>query len=132
MSQSRSPFNKFANAVLTFQVGTGNFEDDAQGNSVEKTKSLVVTALLEESTGNFRETRGSTGEERLLKGYLVNPLSLPDSIIPGMIGAIVLSETTTRKLRGTFTLKPSSADPYVIGSGVNLINPIAGEMRQVV
>ena len=132
MSKSRSPFNKFANAVLSFQVGTGKFADDALGNSVEVTKALVVTALLEPKSSDVRETRGSDGEARSLKGYLVSPLSLPDSIIPGMVATIEMKETTTRKIRGTFTLKPSAADPYVIGAGVDLINPIEGEMRQVI
>lgn len=129
---SRSPFAKFANATLVFSIGKGKFIEDDNGNPIEQNKPFKVLALLEPKARETRETRGSDDAVRNFEGYLVNPLSLPDSIIPGMVATIELKETKTRIIRGIFTLKPTTADPYVVGAGVELINPIAGEMRTVV
>lgn len=129
---ARSPFLKYANATLIFSVGNGIFVEDSDGNPVEQLRDIKVIALLEPVASDTRETRGSDDAARNFKGYLVNPLSLPDPIMPGMTAMITLKETKTRTIQGTFTLKPTTADPYVVGAGVELINPIAGEMRTVV
>lgn len=128
---SRSPFTKFANVTLIFDVVTGKkFEvDPVTGNEVPKTSKLSVIACLEPSKtkmdNRVREQIGSDKAVETLTGYLVSPLQLPESIKPGAIAEAEVKTSTKTKAKGrAYLLPPLTNDPYVIGAGVDKINQI--------
>ena len=80
-----SPFP--VNAVLTFQVPTGERRIDELGNPEAITQTLVVTAYVKEKTGLKRpptETdRASEAQTLKIKGRCIEPQSLPLTLLAG-------------------------------------------------
>ena len=128
---ARSPFLKFANATLTFDVASGNkfTVDPVTGNDIAKMSKLTVIACLEPSkaklSSQIREQIGLDKAVEMLSGYLVSPLQLPESLKPGAIAEAVIKTSTKTKAKGrAYLLTPVTNDPYVVGAGVDIINQI--------
>jgi hypothetical protein len=128
---ARSPFLKFANATLTFDVVSSNkfTVDSVTGNDIAKMSKLTVTACLEPSKtkmdNRIREQIGLDKAVEMLAGYLVSPLQLPESLKPGAIAEAVIKTSTKTKAKGrAYLLPPLTNDPYVVGAGIDIINQI--------
>ncbi|MEM7771969.1 MAG: hypothetical protein AAF327_15845 [Cyanobacteria bacterium P01_A01_bin.37] len=109
-----SPFAQFANATLTFSVPTGVLEQDANGNMVPSTTSVVVTAMFTVTRSPFGTTRarvvefpGKDVEQIFLQGYAVNPTLLPDSI-----NSDVPCSASWDGREGAFYLEFQNRDPF--------------------
>lgn len=126
-----SPFTKYANASLTFEIRNGDYTiDPTTGNPIGSTTSTTVKAILNPGNANPKYYAGTDEAWEFMEGYWVDPLTPPDGITPGMTAAAVIITSPGSSATGTFKLMPVTQDPYVIGAGVNIITPIKGLFRR--
>ena len=98
-----SPFP--VNAILTFQVPTGESSIDDLGNPVIVTESLVVHAFMKESRRSSRQAtetdRASEAALLSLEGRCLEPAELPPTLLVGAKAKAVIGG-----VEGDFYLEP--------------------------
>lgn len=135
-----SPFTKFANSTLSFNVlNSSGVQTNSLGNVEFTSSTVVITALLQPikvtSASGYEATLRYLGGvpqigETLYEGYLVNPLSLPSGISPLMECDISINSAIGQVLTGTGKLLPTVTSPYLVAAKVNYLNKITILFRQ--
>lgn len=95
------------NAVLTFQVPTGDREIDELGNPRAQLETLVVKAYLVEKRSRSQSDDASDRHELRFEGRCIDPPQLPPSLLPGTKATAVIGN-----LQGDFELLPTGQSPY--------------------
>jgi len=126
-----SPFTKYANATITFQIPTGSYTiDPVTGNPTSSTTATTVKAILNPSKADPKYYEGADESWEVLEGYWVDPLTPPAGIVPGMVGTATVTTSIGLAVSGSFRLLPITQDPFVIGANVTIISPIKGLFRR--
>lgn len=127
-----SPFATFANAVLTFNLPTGQVSVNAVGNTVVVTSPLQFTAMLSpvRDTAEVNFYVGDDDVSELMKGYLVAPLSFPASLTAPIEGTCIVKTAIGITKTGTFKLLPVTQSPYLTGLKIDFLNRISGVFRR--
>lgn len=116
-----------SNAVAIFKV-PGEYSIDSLGNKVASSTEVSVKLFLR-GDGRAQEQK-SAGTDNTVRvtGRCVEPLRLPDGILPGAVAQCTIS-TPTASLSGELKLDPSIPGAYrveeIIGQKIN------GEFRQL-
>lgn len=98
------------NAVLVFQVSTGDTEIDELGNPRAIVQPLTVRCFLKEARNLPRPSTGDAASDRhelTLEGRCVEPKALPPTLMPGSIATIQIDGRT-----GTFELLPTAQTAF--------------------
>ena len=74
-----SPFKGFENATLTLKV-PGDSVVKVNGNWIPQTTNQTYTANLKPSNPRVRKEVGINGSDIFLKGYLISPQWLPNTV----------------------------------------------------
>lgn len=127
-----SPFATFANAVLTFNVPTGNVTVNTVGNRVVETSPLSFTAMLKpvKDTAEINYYVGDDDVSELLKGYLIEPLIFAPSLTAPIEGSAQIQTAIGTTKTGTFKLLPLTQSPYLTGLGIEFLTKIQGVFRR--
>jgi hypothetical protein len=138
---SPSPFLRFVNSEIKFEVASGEYTLNSVGNKVAKTKVIEILAVLKlaadsSSVSRFshhaqelQNLKGSDGQAFLLEGFLVKPQIYPPEIHFLMEGEAFIKNVLPEVDSGRFKLLPVIQSPYLLASGVNLTTPIKGILR---
>lgn len=127
-----SPFTPFANAVLTFNVPTGNVTINLVGNRVVETSPLQFTAMLKpvKDAAEVSFYVGDDDVSELMKGYLVEPLVFPPNLTAPIEGKAEVKTAIGVSKSGTFKLLPLTQSPYLTGLGIDFLTKITGVFRR--
>ena len=114
-----SPFSKFANSELTFNIPSTEYTVNSVGNRIFKKEELKITAILRTNTlaqlARFAEylehLPGIDSTAQLLEGYLVEPEIIPESIKFAMQAKAVINN-----IKGNFLILPIIQNPYTINT----------------
>jgi hypothetical protein len=121
MSSPLSP-----NAVATFNV-PGAFGTDSLGNPVAAaTQETVTLSLRGDGDADNAQFAGTDNKIRV-KGRCIDPIKLPDGVLPGAIAQCTIS-TNIATLTGELKLDPVIPSAY--GVDEILGQEIRGEFRQ--
>lgn len=126
-----SPFSPFENAVLHFDIPTGNFTINSVGNRVMEETQVEIRAMLK-PVRNAAEVAYYLGDDQtaeLMSGYLTNPLQLPTNLHPPAEGRATITTAVGKTETGTFELQPLSSSPYLTGLKINFLTKIIGVFR---
>jgi hypothetical protein len=131
-----SPFKGFENAKITFYIANGDYSVNAVGNSIARTKSLTITALLKQSksfNGQYAQEiqnfAGADGYVFLLEGYLVDPMVYPEEIQFMMEGEAEIELSINMPKNGIFKLLTVIQSPFLTAASIDLVTPIKGLFR---
>lgn len=127
-----SPFTPFANAVLTFNLPTGEVSVNSVGNTVVVTTPLEFAAMLSpvRDTAEVNFYVGDDDVSELMKGYLVEPLSFPATLTAPIEGIAQVKTAIGITKTGTFKLLPVTQSPYLTGLKIEFLNKIRGVFRR--
>ena len=125
-----SPFTPFSNALLTFTVPGVGSTTDAMGNPVPVSTTVVYKALLRpDLRKNLEPLPGLDQDQLLLRGWLVDPLTLPDGVGAGTVVTCALTEAPGTTTTGEFTILNVLQNPFVMGVGINFLSGVRGIFR---
>lgn len=121
-----SPFVNAANAEIVFFVPGVETTEDKNGNLAPVEVEQKIIALLKPSKPSPKIQAGMDEFDEYLKGYLVDPVEMPDSISSFMAGRIIRKISASKKIEGIFRLLPLSQNPFVMAAGVEGVYQISG------
>lgn len=124
-----SPFASFANAILKFQVASGNLEPDRNGNLRPGKAVIEVQALLEQKRDPNREPRPGVDESAIwTEGYITQIGGDPEGslILPSVVTPDSPCQATWQGRTGRFQMEFTARDPYVAAVGIDLVEVIRG------
>lgn len=126
-----SPFTSFANAVLTFNVPTGNVTINLVGNRVVETSPLQFTAMLKpvKDAAEVSFYVGDDDVSELMKGYLVEPLVFPATLTAPIEGKAEVKTAIGVTKSGTFKLLPLTQSPYLTGLSIEFLTKVTGVFK---
>lgn len=125
-----SPFTSYKNAVLRFQVASGDLVADRNGNLRPGTAVVEVEALLQQKRDPNKEVRPGVDTSAIwVEGYLVkvigaaegNELKLPSVVTPDSLCA-----ATWQGRQGQFFMEFTALNPYLSALNIDLVNCIRG------
>jgi hypothetical protein len=118
-----SPFAPYANALLRFQVASGELLTDIKtGNKRPGTAIVEVVALLEQKKApKNNELPGVDDTAVWVEGFLVTPRPLPGEITPESQCFGVWQGR-----QGRFHLQFTARNPYIAALGIDLVEKIRG------
>ena len=90
---SASPFAGFTLSTLKFRVGDGVPTIGDRGSYEAASKVIEIQAYLVAAnrTADPLSAFGESLEKARLKGYCVEPMLLPDEVLPGMVAEAVIT-----------------------------------------
>ncbi|XHX80951.1 MAG: hypothetical protein RBJ76_13765 [Stenomitos frigidus ULC029] len=129
-----SPFADAANAVLTFQVGTGQFTTQPGSyNPVEVMETVRCVVLLKpvanKASLELEFYEGADETWQILEGFWVDPLP-PPNIPVGAVGELAITTGIGITKTGSFRLAPTIQNPYVTALGIDFIGKLRGLFRE--
>lgn len=139
-----SPFAPFANAVLNFDLPTGEEYYNEVGNRVVQTTPVQLLVMLSpvRDAATVNQYVGDDQTSELMSGYLVSPLSMPENLTPPIEGTAeittaiggarhTLPDGTSGRMAGvnktgTFKLLPLTQSPYLVGLKIEFLTKVFG------
>jgi hypothetical protein len=136
-----SPFSGSENAVLTFQIPVaGSATTNAVGNrKASEKESVIIKALLKQDNDpssvntyakEMQQLAGADGFAVLLKGYLVEPTTYPNSIkfLSECDAEVTFGIGKVEK--GRFKLLPEVQSPFLVSANIDIVTKIRGIFRK--
>lgn len=127
-----SPFKSFENAVLIFQVPTGNVTTNSVGNRVVETGPVELKAMLKpvKDAAEVQFYVGDDETSELMSGYLTEPTVLPASVHPPIEGTCEVKTAIGVTRTGHFKLLPHTNNPYLVSLNIAFLSKIIGIFRR--
>lgn len=123
-----SPFTSFANAVLNFDLPTGEEYYNEVGNRVVQTSPVQLLVMLSpvKDAATVLQYVGDDQTSELMSGYLVSPLSMPENLTPPIEGTAEIETAIGVNKIGTFKLLPLTQSPYLVGLKIEFLTKVFG------
>lgn len=127
-----SPFLGFDNATLIFQIPTGTYAINSTGGRTPVTAPVSIRALLKpvRDVAQIQYYLGADQTSELMRGYLVEPMSLPAGLHLPADGVAEIEIAIGVVAKGSFKMLPCTASPYLVGAGIDLVNRIQGVFKR--
>lgn len=115
-----------ANAIAVFRV-PGAYGVDSLGNKVATSEEVSVHLFLRGDGRAQDQQAAGTDNTIRVTGRCIDPMRLPDGVLPGAIAQCTIS-TSTASLVGELALNPSVPGAYGVEEIIG--QKIVGEFRQ--
>lgn len=96
------------------------------------TAPVKIRALLKpvRDVAQIQYYLGADQTSDLMRGYLVEPMTLPAGLRPPTEGRAEIEVAIGVVAKGTFKILPLVQSPYLIGAGIDLVNKIQGVFKR--